>query len=101
MANSTYDPRVEPHWYASVVDDETRARVGRVEVIEGMSSTLGNKVVSTRAGGIKMCRASDGTEYIVRGLDVPLSIARAFGYEKTPAEVADGLIAEIAGIPTL
>lgn len=101
MANSTYDPRVEPHWFACVVDDETRERVGRVEVIEGMESTLGNQVISIRADGIKMCRAGDGVEYIVRGLDVPLSIARAFGFGKTAAQIADDLIAEISGILTL
>ena len=101
MANSVYDPRCEPRWRATVIDDETRARLGFVDVFQNMRSTLGNRVVSIRADGIKMSRAADGSEYVVRGLDVYLTVAREFGFNMTPAEIADGLIAAIARITTL
>src|SRR5215210_207876 len=98
MTNAIYDPRIEPHQFVCVVDDGSRARLGQMEAVEGMTSTRGNRVVSIRADGIKMKRAGDGKEYLVRGADVFLSVAREFGYGKTPAEVADGLISEIERI---
>lgn len=98
MANAIYDPRIEPHHFVCVIDDESRARLGRMEAVKGMTSTLGNRVVSIRADGIKIERAGDGKEYLVQGADVLLSVAREFGYGKKPAEIADGLIAEIERI---
>jgi hypothetical protein len=98
MANSIYDPRIEPLWHVSVVDDESRARLGRMPCYENMTSTLGNRVISIRADGVRMRRATDGEEYIVRGVDIFLSVARQFGFNMTPAEIADCLINVIAGI---
>ena len=80
MANSIYDPRIEPLWHVSVVDDESRARLGRMPCYENMTSTLGNHVISIRADGVRMRRARDGEEYIVRGVDIFLSVARQFGF---------------------
>lgn len=62
MANAIYVPRIEPHQFVCVVDDESRARLGRMEAIKGMMSTLGNRVVSIRADSIKMERAGDGKD---------------------------------------
>jgi hypothetical protein len=101
MANSIYDPRIEPLWHVSVVDDESRARLGRMPCYENMTSTLGNRVISIRADGVRMRRTTDGEEYIVRSVDIFLSVARQFGFNMTPAEIADGLINVIAGITYL
>ena len=101
MANSVYDPRTERLWHVSVIDEETRARLGRMPCYVNMTSTLGNRVVTVRKDGIRMCRATDGHEYTVRGADVYLSVARQFGFNMTPAEIADGLINAIADIPHL
>ena len=101
MANSVYDPRTERLWRVSVIDEETRARLGRMPCYVNMTSTLGNRVVAVRKDGIRVCRAADGHEYTVRGADVYLSVARQFGFNMTPAEIADGLINAIADIPHL
>lgn len=101
MANSVYDPRNERLWYVSVIEEETRARLGRMPCYVNMTSTLGNRVVAVRKDGIRMCRATDGREYTVREADVYLSVARQFGFNMTPAEIADGLINAIADIPHL
>lgn len=101
MANAIYDPRIEPHWRASVIEDETHARLGWLECVVGLTSTRGNRVIAVRFNGIRMRRAADGEEYMVRGLDVYLSVARAFGFNMTPAQIADGLINTIAGVTSL
>jgi hypothetical protein len=101
VANAIYDARNEPHQFVSVIDDETRERVGRMKAIEGMRSTLGNLVVSICRDGIKFRHAVGGDEYKAKGADITLSIAREFGFGKKPSEVADGLIAEIEIITSL
>lgn len=101
MANSVYDPRNERLWHVSVINEETRVRLGMMPCYVNMTSTLGNRVIAVRKDGIRMCRAADGHEYTVRGADVYLSVARQFGFNMTPAEIADDLIAAIARITSL
>ena len=88
MANAIYDPRIEPDHFVCVIDDKSRARMGSMEAIKCMTSTLGNRVVSIRADGIKMERAGDGKDSWVQGADVLLSVARELGHGKTPAGAA-------------
>jgi hypothetical protein len=101
MANAIYDPRIEPHAYVIVLDDERRARLGVMEAIEGMTSTLGNRIISICANGIKMRKHGTGDEYFVNEAEISLTEARRFGWEKTPAQIADDLIEGINGCPHL
>lgn len=101
MANSIYDPRIEPHAYVVIIDEETRARLCQMECVVGMRSTLGNRVISICANGIKLQRGNSEEEYFVREAEVFLEEAQKFGFGKTPAEIADGLITGINECRTL
>lgn len=101
MANSIYDPRIEPRAFVVVVDEGTRARLGRMECVEGMRSTLGNLVIAICANGIKLQRNGSDKEYFVKEAEVFHEEARRFGFGNTPEEIADGLIIGIKECVTL
>lgn len=101
MPNSIYDPRVEPHFNVIVVDDESRERLGVMEAIVNMTSTLGNHVISITEGGIKLCKPASDREYFVQEAEIFKSEAERFGFCKAPAQIADALIEGINNCPHL
>ena len=95
MANAIYDPRIEPHHKVVVVDEETGRFLGWMEAVCNMTTTAGNSVESICVDGIKICDGQTGDEHMVKEAEIPLGVARQFGFERTPVEISDQLIAGI------